>query len=83
MKSCLFFAEAQTLKAIKRSPDPSYVNLGDTLILNVTYTYNSTDNRVGVTWRNSKGEVYMKKVALVEKTSPIKEHHYLDKQYWC
>ena len=57
MKSCLFFAEAQTLKAIKRSPDRSYVSLGDTLILNVTYEYNGTDNRVGVIWRDSKGEV--------------------------
>ena len=49
--------KAQTLKAIKRSPDPSYVSLGDALILNVTYTYSGTDSRVGVAWRNSSGRL--------------------------
>ena len=49
----MYLIKAQTLKAIKRSPDPSYVSLEDTLILNVTYTYNGTDSRVGVTWRRS------------------------------
>ena len=60
LKSCLFIIKAQTLKAIKRSPDPSYVSLGDTLILNVTYTYSGTDSRVGVTWRHSKTKLYEK-----------------------
>ena len=58
LKSCLFIIKAQTLKAIKRSPDPSYVSLGDTLILNVTYTYSGTDSRVGVTWRHNKTKLY-------------------------
>ena len=72
MKSCLFFAEAQTLKAIKRSPDRSYVSLGDTLILNVTYEYNGTDNRVGVIWRDSKGEVLYEKGRLGGEDIPDK-----------
>ena len=50
--SIIIIIKAQTLKAIKRSPDPSYVSLGDTLILNVTYTYNGTDSRVGVRWHH-------------------------------
>ena len=32
------------------------MSLGDTLILNVTYTYNGTDSRVGVTWRHSSSK---------------------------
>ena len=60
LKSCLFIIKPQTLKAIKRSPDPSYVSLGDTLILNVTYTYSGTDSRVGVTWRHNKTKLYEK-----------------------
>ena len=60
LKWCLFIIKAQTLKGIKRSPDPSYVRLGDTLLLNVTYTYNGTDSRVGVTWRHSKTKLYEK-----------------------
>ena len=36
------------------------MSLGDTLILNVTYTYSGTDSRVGVTWRHSKTKLYEK-----------------------
>ena len=53
----LIYYKAQTLKAIKRSPDPSFVSLGDTLILNVTYTYSGTDSRVGVLWRGSSNAI--------------------------
>ena len=61
LKSCLFIIKAQTLKALKRSPDPSYVSLGDTLILNVTYTYSGTDSRVGVVWRDSSNTILYEK----------------------
>ena len=36
------------------------MSLEDTLILNVTYTYNGTDSRVGVTWRHNKTKLYEK-----------------------
>ena len=33
------------------------MSLGDTLILNVTYTYSGADSRVGVAWRNSSSRL--------------------------
>ena len=60
----LIYYKAQTLKAIKRSPDRSYVSLGDTLILNVTYTYSGTDSRVGVVWRGSSNTILYEKSRL-------------------
>ena len=42
--------ESQNVKKI--SPDPTYVNLGDTLMLNVTY---DITGQVGVAWRNDSG----------------------------
>ena len=39
----------------KISPDPTYVTLGDTLVLNVTYDFTG---QVGVAWRNSSGKSF-------------------------
>ena len=38
----------------KISPDPTYVTLGDTLVLNVTYDFTG---QVAVAWRNGSGKL--------------------------
>ena len=43
------------------SPDPTYVTLGGTLVLNVTYDFTG---KVGVAWRNSSGKtLYLRELS--------------------
>ena len=57
----LFYVIVESQNAKKISPDPTYVTLGDTLVLNVTYDFTG---QVGVTWRNSSGLLlYLRDVA--------------------
>ena len=49
----LFYVIVESQNVKKISPDPTYVTLGDTLVLNVTYDFTG---QVGVTWRNSSGK---------------------------
>ena len=43
------------------SPDPTYVTLGNTLVLNVTYDFTG---QVGVAWRNSSGKtLYLRELS--------------------
>ena len=46
---------------VKRSPDPTYVTLADTLVLNVTYDFTG---QVGVSWWNSSGKLlYLREIS--------------------
>ena len=53
----------------KISPDPTYVTLGDTLVLNVTYNFTG---RVGVLWRNSSGTLLYLRFTLGGEDNPDK-----------
>ena len=71
MKSCLFIIKAQTVNAIKRSPDPSYVILGDTLTVNVIYTDSgAAESRVGGSWKNSSARLLYGRGRLVGVDDP-------------
>ena len=66
----LFFhweVESQNVKQI--SPDPTYVTLGDTLVLNVTYDFTG---KVGVQWRNSTGALLYERARLGGEDNPDK-----------
>ena len=56
----LFIRIAQTFKVVKRSDDPTYVTLGETLVLNVTYEY-SGGGGVGLQWRNNSGKLLIER----------------------
>ena len=61
MKVCSFFiCIAQTFKVVKRSDDPTYVTLGEILVLNVTYEY-SGGGGVGLQWRNNSGKLVIER----------------------
>ena len=61
-KTLIFFnCIAQSIKIVKTSPDPSYINLGDTLVLNVTYEYSGSGG-VGVQWRNRNGKLLIERL---------------------
>ena len=61
MNVCSFFIRiAQTFKVVKRSDDPTYVTLGETLVLNVTYEY-SGGGGVGLQWRHSSGKLLIER----------------------
>ena len=46
---------------MKISPDPAYVALGDTLVLNVTY---DITGQVGVRWSNGSGKLlYLREIS--------------------
>ena len=47
-----FIRIAETFKVVKSSDDPTYVTLGETLVLNVTYEY-SGGGGVGLQWKKS------------------------------
>ena len=50
----LFYIIVQSQNVRNISPDPTYVSLGDTLVLNVTYDFTG---RVSVVWRNGSGKI--------------------------
>ena len=56
----LFIRIAQTFKVVKRSDDPTYVTLGETLVLNVTYEY-SGGGGVGLQWKNNSGKLLIER----------------------
>ena len=51
----LFYVIVESQNVKKISPDPTYVTLGDTLVLNVTYDFTG---QVGVAWRNGSGKTF-------------------------
>ena len=53
----------------KISPDTTYVTLGDTLVLNVTYDFTG---KVGVAWRNSTGTLLYLRTSLGGEDNPDK-----------
>ena len=54
----LFYIIVESQNVKKISPDPTYVTLGDTLVLNVTYDFSG---QVGVSWRNGSGaQLYLR-----------------------
>ena len=61
MNICSFFIHvAQTFKIVKISDDPTYVTLGEILVLNVTYEY-SGGGGVGLQWRNNSGKLVIER----------------------
>ena len=61
MDVCSFFIRiAQTFKVVKRSDDPTYVTLGETLVLNITYEYNGGGG-VGLKWSYISGKLLIEK----------------------
>ena len=56
----LFIRIAQTFKVVKRSDDPTYVTLGETLVLNITYEY-SGGGGVGLQWRSNSGKLLIER----------------------
>ena len=50
----------QSIKIAKRSRNAAFVNLGETLVLNVTYEYSGIGG-VGVQWRNKNGKVLIER----------------------
>ena len=56
----LFIRIAQTFKVVKSSDDPTYVTLGETLVLNVTYEY-SGGGGVGLQWRSNSGKLLIER----------------------
>ena len=59
--------ESQNVKKI--SPDPTYVTLGDTLVLKVTYDFTG---KVGVSWRNGSGSLLYERARLGGEDNPDK-----------
>ena len=57
----LFYIKVESQNVKKLSPDPTYVTLGDRLVLNVTYDFTGL---VGVLWRNSSGtSLYLREIS--------------------
>ena len=65
----LFYIIVESQNVKKISPDPTYVTLGDTLVLNVTYDFTG---KVGVEWRNSSGALLYEKTRLGGVDNPDK-----------
>ena len=65
----LFYVIVESQNVKKISPDPTYVTLGDTLVLNVTYNFTG---RVGVLWRNSSGTLLYLRFTLGGEDNPDK-----------
>ena len=59
--------ESQNVKKI--SPDPTYVTLGETLVLKVTYDFTG---KVGVSWRNASGSLLYERSRLGGVDNPDK-----------
>ena len=70
LQTFVFFhriVESQNVKKI--SPDPTYVTLGDTLVLNVTYDFTG---KVAVLWRNDSGALLHERSRLGGEDNPDK-----------
>ena len=70
LQTFVFFhriVESQNVNKI--SPDPTYVTLGDTLVLKVTYDFTG---KVGVSWRNDSGTLLYLRTSLEGEDNPDK-----------
>ena len=70
LQTFVFFhriVESQNVNKI--SPDPTYVTLGDTLVLKVTYDFTG---KVGVLWRNDSGTLLYLRTSLEGEDNPDK-----------
>ena len=68
LQTFVFFhriVESQNVNKI--SPDPTYVTLGDTLVLKVTYDFTG---KVGVSWRNDSGTLLYLRTSLEGEDNP-------------
>ena len=63
----LFYVIVESQNAKKISPDPTYVTLGDTLVLKVTYDFTG---KVGVSWRNDSGTLLYLRTSLEGEDNP-------------
>ena len=70
LQTFVFFHRiVESLNVNKISPDPTYVTLGDTLVLKVTYDFTG---KVGVSWRNDSGTLLYLRTSLEGEDNPDK-----------